>query len=129
MSCDHLETTSALFDGELAPPDASRAEEHLAGCAECRALTADMLRLRGVLTAERDQPALGRTPPPAPALWTRRVALPLPLFVNLLLLLAIIGFALGHQSTTRDAGGEGAFGRLDGGQRAVIHVRPRPEAK
>src|SRR5512142_1390177 len=61
---------SLLLDGELGPVEAREAQAHLAGCAECRALLADLERIAS------DARALEATPP-AKDLWAgiaRRIA-------------------------------------------------------
>lgn len=54
------EELSALLDGELAPADRARVEEHLAACAECAAVRAELSRALGSLrTVEPIEPSAG----------------------------------------------------------------------
>jgi anti-sigma factor RsiW len=46
VACAEALRVQAYFDGELDVPAARRLEEHLAGCAECRGLLAELTRLR-----------------------------------------------------------------------------------
>lgn len=57
MSCDeHLPALHDLVDGRAAPDEAARLDAHLAGCEHCRALVADLRRIRQV-AATLDRPA------------------------------------------------------------------------
>jgi len=57
----HLELenlASEYLEGQLAPDRASQVEEHLAGCAECRDLLADLRRVLALCrSAEKQEPA------------------------------------------------------------------------
>ncbi len=52
MTCDSFFTQlTALLDGELAPEAAAEAEHHLAACAECVQVRADLAEMRGMTNA------------------------------------------------------------------------------
>ena len=60
MPCDeHLPSLHDLVDGAAAPDEAARLDAHLAECEHCRALVADLRRIRQVAAA------LDRPAPPA----------------------------------------------------------------
>src|SRR5260370_6610692 len=96
MSCDSAEKISLLIDGALSTQEADRARGHIAACAECRGSMQDFLGLRATLQGYA--PAVddvsrrralntilssGRS-----SLWRRRISVPAPAMV--MLLLAII---------------------------------------
>lgn len=60
--CEHLERTSAYFDGALEASEEAAAVQHLAGCAECQALLGDAVALHAALSdAPRVVPARTRS--------------------------------------------------------------------
>jgi predicted anti-sigma-YlaC factor YlaD len=90
---DHLgEVLSALLDNELTAEEAARAEEHLAGCAQCRAERDQLAQAR---QAVRDLPVLDLPPP----LWVqvmrsrRRTARPVAWVGAAAAAVALIGLA------------------------------------
>ena len=56
MACDKAPLSQAYADGELDPTAAVAIEEHLAGCAECRALIDGVRELS--LALRREMPRL-----------------------------------------------------------------------
>jgi len=57
MSCDeHLPSLHDMVDGRAAPDEVARLDAHLADCEHCRALVADLRRIRQV-AATLDRPA------------------------------------------------------------------------
>jgi anti-sigma factor RsiW len=64
VACAEALRVQAYFDGELDAPSAVAIEGHLEGCSECRALLADLERLRAAIRSEL-------TPTLAPALRAR----------------------------------------------------------
>lgn len=51
MNCPEALRVHAYFDGELDPNEAASVQQHLVGCASCRALLADLERTRATLRA------------------------------------------------------------------------------
>lgn len=60
MPCDQELQVQAYFDGEVDAPAALGIERHLAGCATCRALLADLQQTRSAI---REQVRYRRAPP------------------------------------------------------------------
>ncbi len=98
MDCECTEKVSALLDGELGEEDARSLREHLAACDVCRQAEAEFLILRREIksyTVEETRAAGARalhkilSHENAP-LWKRRIALPVPTLVALLLIVVAL---------------------------------------
>lgn len=156
MDCQFTENVSLLIDGELESDAAMRLNEHLATCAICQEAQADFLRLRDSLkgyqpvsspfaqsTALRTVLGSARVP-----FWKRRVPVPAPVFVLLLLALLSLGVwragtrgvrtppTAGNQgrkppipqAPAGPAGGGLDLARFDHGARAVIYKARQTKA-
>ena len=55
-ACSHAELIDAYVDGAVSEPERRQAEQHLAGCAECRDEAHGLTALRELLVAERLSP-------------------------------------------------------------------------
>ncbi|HEX6083612.1 MAG TPA: hypothetical protein VF266_03745 [Thermoanaerobaculia bacterium] len=99
MTCPHLEETSALFDG------AAIDRTHADACGECQAFLRDAAQLRESLRVVTFE--------------TRRRYV--PLLVPAAIVLCLVLFLMLRPEKIED---DGPFAGLDGGERAVIVVKP-----
>lgn len=61
--CEHLERTSAYFDGALAPADEAEALAHLGQCAACQQLLGDAVAIDALLSTRAAAEPLSQAPP------------------------------------------------------------------
>src|SRR6516165_6639753 len=66
MACLDDNTVVALFERRLSPEDAARAEEHVDGCATCRALVARLAAMFGRSVGDAPYSAETMTEPEVP---------------------------------------------------------------
>ena len=153
MDCDFTEKISLFVDGELSPDESERVGRHILACPVCKLTQEDFLRLRQEIKSYDFKPgplaesqALDRilssqkTP-----LWKRRVALPVPVFALILILLIASGlWSVSSLLAKPQPPGGGIraekrfdettppqtgldLSRYDGGGRAVIYKTRRAE--
>ena len=153
MSCNLTEKVSLLLDGELAADEAERLEPHVTACPVCRTAREDFVRLRRQIKAYEYTPntearrrALAHilAPPPVP-LWRRRLALPVPVFAVIGLMIAVAVWAIlprrtvqpspaplvlqpNDAATAHAAQSRFDLSRFDHGERAEIYTVPRAAA-
>lgn len=116
--CPDRELLSAWLDGEVPSPWRESVERHVSSCPECSAAVSAMRAVSTALAADRASidstsarakaAVLDRLLSTAPvphrssALWTRRLALPVPLAAAAAVLIGVLGLAL-VQSAGRNA--------------------------
>lgn len=102
MSCKLTEKVSLLLDGELSADEAERLAQHISACTICSSAREDFLRLRRQIKAYEFTPdqaarqrALAQILKPAPLpLWRRRLAVPVPVFAVIVLMVAVVAWAI-----------------------------------
>lgn len=100
MDCNFTQKVSQLMDRELSPDEAAATRMHLAACEQCQQTHDDFLRLRNELKAHdfqlapfaKEHAMTKVVPSRSEPLWKRRIAVPVPVMVTMLI--AIIALAL-----------------------------------
>jgi len=149
MSCNLTEKVSLLIDGELEADEATRLVQHLAACPLCSSAREDFLRLRRQVKAYEFTPdhaarqrALAHILKPEPVpLWRRRLAVPVPVFAVIVLMIAVGIWAIFPRLTAKPSPAvlqsndparapQSRFdlSRFDHGERAEIYTAPRQAA-
>ncbi len=146
MSCEFSDRVSLLIDGELTPAATEQVREHLTACRVCSQMAQDFLGVRDQIRSfdpqtdpfSQERALRNVLAPTQVPVWQRRIALPAPVFVLVvvvaLALCTWVLFVRGQRSPAPDVRAadvpaqtrqpeQGAvdFSRFDRGERAVIY--------